>query len=60
MERRVRGNNIICSIILRLQGRLSTGEEGKGTEILGTKIKFLKNEGGEENQIGGNFIHHCL
>ena len=54
MEKRVRGSNIIFSIILRLQGRLSSGEEGKGTEILGKKINFLKNDGGEEYQIAGN------
>ena len=42
MEKRVRGSNIFCSVIIRLQGRLSSGEEGKGTEILGKKIKFFK------------------
>ena len=40
MEKRV--SNIIYSIILRLQGRLSIGVEGKGTEIFGKKINFLK------------------
>ena len=43
--------------MLRLQGRISSGEEGKGTEIFGKKIKNFKNEGGEEYQIAGNFIH---
>ena len=55
MEERVRGSNIICYIILRLQGSLSCGEEGKGTEVLGKKIKILRNGGGEEYQITGNF-----
>ena len=44
---------MICSVILRLQGRLSSGEEGKGTEICGKKIKYFKNEDGEEYQIAG-------
>ena len=35
MGKKVRGSNIICSIILRLMGRLSSGEEGKGTEYFG-------------------------
>ena len=30
---------------------------GKGTKILGEKIKIMKNWGGEENQVVGNFIH---
>ena len=30
---------------------------GKGNEILGKKIKFLLNGGGEEYQIAGNFMH---
>ena len=42
VEKRVRGSNIICSIMFRLNGRLSSGEEGNGTEILGKKIKFFK------------------
>ena len=33
---------------------------GKGTEILGRIINFFLNEGGEEYQIAGNFIHPCL
>ena len=56
VEKWVRGSNIICSIILRLSGRLSSGKEGKGTEIFGKRIKFIKNGGGEEYQIEGNFI----
>ena len=39
-KKRVEGSNIICSIIFRLYGRLSSGEEGNGTEILGKKIKI--------------------
>ena len=35
VKKRVRGTNIICLIILRLLGRLSSRKEGKGTEILG-------------------------
>ena len=30
---------------------------GKGIGILGKKTKFSKNEGGEEYQSAGNFIH---
>ena len=45
MEKRVRGSNIICSMILRLYGRLSSEEEGKGTGILGKKIQILKKWG---------------
>ena len=33
---------------------------GMGMEILGKKIKILKNENGEENQVVRNFIHPCL
>ena len=51
VEQRERVSNIICSIILRLYGRLSSGEEEKGTKIFGKKIKSLKNGGGEE--------YHC-
>ena len=32
-------------------------KEGKGMEILGKKIKVLKNGGGEEYQVVGNFLH---
>ena len=39
---------------------LSEGEEGKGTEILGKKIKILKWGGGEEYHVIGNFIHSWL
>ena len=46
-------------------GTISSGEEGKGAEILGygygydnvgKKIKILKNGGWEEYQVVGNFI----
>ena len=47
-------------IILRLLGRISSWEEGKGTEIFGKKIKILKNGVGEEYQCVGNFIHPWL
>ena len=33
-------SNIIFPLILRLLGRISIGEEGKETEILGKKIKI--------------------
>jgi len=45
-------------VIFRLLRRISSGEEGKGAEILGKNIKiFFKNGGGEEYQVVGNFIH---
>ena len=53
MEKRVIGSNITCSIILRLFGRLSIGEEGKGTEIMGKKIKFLKTRVGKNIKLQG-------
>ena len=40
--KRVRVSNIIFPLILRLLGRISNGEEGKETEILGKKIKIKK------------------
>ena len=40
--KRERGRNIIFSIILKLLGRISSREEGKGIEILGKKIKIFK------------------
>ena len=51
MEKRSRGSNIICSIILRLHREDYL--VGKGTEILGKKIILLRNKGGEEYQIAG-------
>ena len=56
MEERERGSNIIFLIIFRQLGRMSSEEEGKGTEILGKKIKFLNNGEWEEYQLLGNFI----
>ena len=35
-----RGSNIIFPIIIRLLERLSSGEEGTGTEIFGKNTKF--------------------
>ena len=32
----------------------------KGTEILGEKIKILKNGVEEEYKVVGNFIHPCV
>ena len=41
--------------ILRLLGRISFGEEGKGTEILEKNIKKIKKDGGgEEYQVVWN------
>ena len=49
--------NIIFHIILKLLGRISSREKGKGIESLGKKIKILKNGDGEEYEVVGNFIH---
>ena len=46
VERREMEINILLPIILRLSGRISSGEEGKG------HWKF-----GEENQDEGNYVH---
>ena len=35
-----KGSNIIFPLILRLLGRISSGEEGKRMEIAGKKIKI--------------------
>ena len=48
-KKRLRGSNIVCSIILRLLGRISSGE--KGRKISGKKIKINKNGVGEEYQV---------
>ena len=56
-EKREKGSNIIFAIILMLLGRISSGEERKGTEILGKKNQDLKKNGdGEEYQAVWNFI----
>ena len=39
-KKRERGSNFILPLILRLLGRISSGEEGKGTEIFRKKIKI--------------------
>jgi len=57
IEIRERGSNIIFPIILRLLGRISSGEDGKKTGILGKKINIIINGVGEEYQVVGNFIH---
>ena len=46
-----RGSNIIFPLILRLLGRKSSGEEGKGTENLGNKIKIKKNGAGKNINV---------
>ena len=43
MEKRERGSNIIFPIIMRLLGRISSGEEDRNF--------------GEEYEVAGNFIH---
>ena len=53
-------SKIIFPVKLRLLRRISSGEDGKGTEMLGKKIKIFKNGGGEEYQVGWNLIHPCL
>jgi len=50
VEKREMGSNIIFPLILRLLGRISSGEKWKGKEILGKNIKILKNWDGEEYQ----------
>ena len=40
VEKRDRGSNIILPVLLRLLGRISNGERGKGTEIMSKKIKI--------------------
>ena len=51
-----KGSYIIFLIILRMLGRISRGKEDGNIE--GKKI-ILKNGGGEEIQVIGNFIHPC-
>ena len=41
--------------MLRLLGRISRGEEGNGTKILGKKIKILKNVAGNNIKLSGTF-----
>ena len=49
-----RGINIIFPIIIRLFGRIS---RGKGRLNFGEANQYLKNGGGEEYLVAGNFIH---
>ena len=58
MVKRKRGSIIISPLILRLMGRISSVKEGKGTKILGKKIK-MNNGGGEEYQVVVSFIQPC-
>ena len=51
-----RGNYIIFFVKLWLLGRISSREKGKGRKFWG-KIMILKNWGGEEYTVIGNFIH---
>ena len=48
------GRKIIFPILLRLLGRILSGEEDGN---LGKKIKIKKNAGGEEYKVVRNFIH---
>ena len=41
--------------MLRLFGRISSGEEGNGTEILGKKIKIFKYVAGNNIKLSGTF-----
>ena len=50
-----RGSIIIFPMILRLFGRIASGEKRKVTEISGKKIKIIKNVGGEDYQVVGNY-----
>ena len=55
VESSVMGGNIICPIIFRLLGRISSGEIKRG--ITGNKIMIFINGCGEEYQVVGDFIH---
>ena len=46
------GSKIIFPTSLRLLGRISSGEEGKGTEIWGKKI-IIKKRGMGKNMVMG-------
>ena len=59
VEKREQESNFISPVTLRLLGRISSREDGKRTEILEKKIKILKDCGGEEYQVVGNFLHPC-
>ena len=56
-KKKERGSNIIFLIILRLLGRISSGEE-EGN--FGKENQDFKNEVREEYQLIGNFIHPLL
>ena len=58
--KKVSGRNFIFPLIFRLLGRISSGKEGKTTEIMGKKIKIKKQIGGEECKVVGNFINPCI
>ena len=45
MEKRERGSNIIFPIILRLLGRISSGEKGRKRKFWGRKSRFNKRSG---------------
>ena len=50
---------ILCMYNTEAVGRILSGENGKGRDISGKKIKILTNRDGEEYQVAGNFIHHA-
>ena len=61
LEKREKGRNIIFPIVFRLLGRISSGEEGKETEMFGKKIKILWNERGTgEAYFIYPYSGHCL
>ena len=57
VEKRKRGSIIIFPIISRLLGRILSGEEGKGTEIPGKRIKMGI---GNNKNVVGNLIRPRL
>ena len=60
MEKRLRGSNIICSIILRLwPGKNIKWGKGEGDGNFGEENQDLIKWGCEEIKVVGNFIHPC-
>ena len=53
VEKRERGSNIIFPLILGLLRRISSREEGKGTEILWKKIEIKKMGVGKTIKLQG-------
>ena len=58
VEKKVKGKQYHLFYYIKAVGRISSGENGKGT---GEENKDFKNNGGgEEYKILGNFIHPCI